>query len=184
MARVPAHNVLFIHGAGEGAFEEDEPLAKSLREALGSEFEVVYPRMPETFDATYEDWTDLIARALTGLEGPVTFVGHSVGGSVLLKYLAESPLPVATGAHILAAPFWGADDFWAWEPARLPADASDKLAYLPGIFLYHSRDDEVVPFTHLELYRALLPEARYRVLDGRGHQFGHDLSEVAGDVRA
>jgi pimeloyl-ACP methyl ester carboxylesterase len=51
------------------------------------------------------------------------------------------------------------------------------------VFFYHSRDDEVVPFEHLALYQAKLPKATVREFDGRGHQFGDDLSEVARDIR-
>jgi uncharacterized protein len=51
------------------------------------------------------------------------------------------------------------------------------------VFLYHSRDDEVVPFAHLALYEAKLRQAAVRRFDGRGHQFRGDLSEVAGDIR-
>jgi pimeloyl-ACP methyl ester carboxylesterase len=52
------------------------------------------------------------------------------------------------------------------------------------IFLYQSRDDEVVPFEHLTKYAAKLPQAVVRELDGRGHQLGDDLSEVAADIRS
>jgi uncharacterized protein len=51
------------------------------------------------------------------------------------------------------------------------------------MFLYYSRDDEVVPLEHLALYKAKLPQATVREFDGCGHQFGDDLSEVARDIR-
>jgi uncharacterized protein len=46
--------VLFIQGAGEGAYEEDGELVKSLRDALGGEYDVRYPKMPEEEDQGYE----------------------------------------------------------------------------------------------------------------------------------
>ena len=51
------------------------------------------------------------------------------------------------------------------------------------MFLYYSRDDEVVPLEHLALYKAKLPQATVREFDGCGHQFRDDLSEVARDIR-
>src|ERR687897_976388 len=48
--------------------------------------------------------------------------------------------------------------------------------------LYHSRDDETVPFAHLALYAEKLPRATVKEFDGRGHQFDDDLSEVARDI--
>lgn len=176
--------VLFIQGAGEGAYEEDELLVASLRNALGPGYDVRYPRMPEKDSSTVDEWIAPIEAELARLDQPVVFVGHSVGGSVLLKYLAGTkPAPGVAGLFVIAAPFWGADDFWSWDDARLPSDAAARLAYLPRIALYHSRDDESVPFGHVLMYRDLLPGAVLREVDGRGHQFGNDLAEVARDIR-
>ena len=41
-----ARKVLFIQGAGSGAYDEDNHLAENLRASLGQRFEVRYPRMP------------------------------------------------------------------------------------------------------------------------------------------
>jgi predicted alpha/beta hydrolase family esterase len=86
------------------------------------------------------------------------------------------------GLFVIAAPFWGADDFWDWDEARLPEDAAEKLAAVPRIFMYHSRDDDVVPFSHLALYSARLPQASIRPVDVGGHQLGNDLAVVARDI--
>jgi pimeloyl-ACP methyl ester carboxylesterase len=51
------------------------------------------------------------------------------------------------------------------------------------IFLYHSRDDEWVPFAHLAMFAERIPQAIIREFDGRGHQFNNDLSEVAEDIK-
>jgi uncharacterized protein len=176
--------VLFIHGVGEGAYEEDRLLAASLQNALGSAYKVRYPRMLNEASPEYADWKPQIASELAALDGEVTLVGHSIGGSVLIKYLSEQPLdkPIA-GLFLLAAPYWGADEFWKWDEVQLPEDVAAKLASIPRIFLYHSRDDETVPFAHLGLYAARLPHAIIRELDERGHQLGSDLADVAEDVR-
>jgi predicted alpha/beta hydrolase family esterase len=177
-------HVLFIHGAGEGAFEEDGLLVASLQNALGRAYEVHYPKMPEHDSATYADWKAPIERELAILDNAVILVGHSVGGSVVVKYLSEQQLdkPISS-LFLLATPYWGADEFWKWDEVRLDEDVATKLASIPRIFLYHSRDDEVVPFAHLALYAATLPQAIVRVFDRRGHQFGNDLAEVAEDIR-
>jgi len=179
----PARVVVFAHGGGDGAYEEDALLAASLRAALGASYEVRYPRMPLEDSAGYRDWTARIASALPPRGREVVLVGHSVGGSVLLRYLCEKVAePSVTGLFVLAAPFWGADDFWDWDEARMPDDAAEKLAALPRIVLYHSRDDEVVPFSHLALYSARLPQATIRPVDAGGHQFENDLALVARDI--
>jgi predicted alpha/beta hydrolase family esterase len=95
-----------------------------------------------------------------------------VGGAVLLRHLSEAKIdkPVA-GVFIIAAPYWGAEEWQAGLPAGLP------------VFLYHSRDDEVVPFAHLAQFAEKFPQATIREFDGRGHQFNNDLSAVAEDIK-
>ncbi len=51
------------------------------------------------------------------------------------------------------------------------------------MFLYHGRQDEIVPFSHLELYARTFPQAIVRALDARNHQLNDDLTEVADDIR-
>lgn len=175
--------VLFIHGAGKGAYEEDGLLVASLREALGSDYAVRYPRMVNEANPDYDAWKAQIARELEGLEGEVILVGHSFGGSTLLGYLCEERVEKPIAAVVaLAAPYWGADADWDWDAGRLPEDAAARLAGIPRILLYHCRDDEIVPFRHLAHYAASLPRAMIREVEAGGHQFANNLTAVAEDL--
>jgi predicted alpha/beta hydrolase family esterase len=175
--------VLLIHGGGQGAYDEDQKLAADLQDKLGDAYEVRYPEMPDEDSPEYEAWTRRIAEELAALDGAVVLVGHSLGGSVLLKYLSEEKVekPVA-GLFLIAPPYWGAEDWEVGEYALQGGFASKLPRELP-VFIYHSRDDEVVPFVHLALYEGELAQASVRELDGRGHQFNDDLSEVAQDIK-
>ncbi|MBE7550066.1 MAG: alpha/beta fold hydrolase [Anaerolineales bacterium] len=179
--------ILFIQGGGEGAYEEDGNLVASLRSTLGDVYELHYPQMPNESDPDYEPWKVQIKQELTGLEGEVILIGHSLGSSFLLKYLAEAKIekPVA-GIFLMATPYWGGDGwrYEGYETIALPADFASKLPSGVPIFLYHSRDDEIVPFAHLALYAEKLPRAIIRKLDRRGHQFNNDLSEVVEDIES
>jgi len=174
--------VLFIHGGGEGAYEEDRKLAVSLQDALGAAYDVRSPKMPDEDRPVYETWKEWIAKELDAPEGEVILVGHSLGGSILLKYLSEEELekPVA-GLFLVAPPYWGVEDWEVGEYA-LREDFASKIPNRTVVFLYHCRDDEVVPFAHVALYAQKLPRATVREFDGGGHQFGNDLSEVARDI--
>jgi len=176
--------VLFLQGAGQGAYDADAALAASLERALGSKYEVHFPRMPNEADPKMDSWKRKIHDELSSIPGKVLLVGHSMGGAVLLKYLAEEEVgkPIA-GLFLLAAPSWD-EDRWNFDDLKLPPDIAERLASIPRIFLYHSRDDAIVPFAHLALHRARLPQATIREVDGRGHQFGNDLAEVARDITA
>jgi predicted alpha/beta hydrolase family esterase len=179
-----ADTVLFIHGAGGGAFEADAKLADSLRRELGPAFEIRYPRIPEDDDIPYRGWKEFIVAGLAGTDRSF-LVGHSVGASVIARYLADGdPAPGLAGACLVAAPFWHDHEFWHWPEARLPNDAAARLPAGLPFYLYHGRDDASVPFEHLEMYAALLPQAVVRRLDGRDHQLGGDLAVVARDIEA
>ncbi|WP_368563333.1 alpha/beta hydrolase [Pseudoxanthomonas sp. UTMC 1351] len=176
-------SVLVIQGGGTGAYAADRVLADSLERALGADWEVQYPQMPDEENCPYPEWKAEIDARLVSIKGSVALVGHSIGGSVLLKYLCDPPSPLSIlGLFVVAAPYWGADPSWRWEEMALPADAAARLAGDWPLFLYHSRDDEIVPFSHLALYAAKLPRAAVREYDGRGHQFGDDLADVAADI--
>ncbi|MGF1473041.1 MAG: RBBP9/YdeN family alpha/beta hydrolase [Rubrobacteraceae bacterium] len=175
--------VLLVHGGGEGAHEEDKKLAASLSDVLGSEYDVRCPKMPDENRPEYGAWGARISEVLSTLDGEVILVGHSLGGSVLLKYLSEAKVdgPVA-GLFLVAAPYWGTED-WKVDEYELQAGFASKLPERLPMFFYHSRDDESVPFAHLALYKERLPEATFRAVEDRGHQFGDDLSEVARDIQ-
>lgn len=180
-------HVLLIHGAGTGAYKEDKKLAASLTKALGPDYEVHYPEMVDEENAPYEQWTQQIEKELAAMQGPIMLVGHSVGSSVLIKWLSESDVktPIA-GVFLTAAPFWGGKGwrYEGYEQLALPEAPADRLPKGASLFFYHCRDDETVPFDHLALYAQVFPQATIRELDTGGHQFNNDLSEAAKDIKA
>jgi predicted alpha/beta hydrolase family esterase len=179
---VTRRQVLFIHGGGGEAFEADGALVRSLREALGPDFGVKYPEMPDADAPGFRKWSACISGELSALGAGMILVGHSLGGSILLKHLSEERVEEAiSGVFLIATPYWGAAD-WEVSEFELREDFPEALPKDVPIFLYHSRDDEVVPFAHLAMYAERLPLASVREFDGRGHQFGDDLSEVAEDI--
>jgi len=175
--------VLFIQGGGKGAHSEDTPLANSLTQALGSRYDVRFPRMPGEADPNVASWKEKISSELSRIAGKVVLVAHSVGGSILLRLLAEEKVekPIA-GLFLLAAPSWD-QDRWNFDDLKLPRDIAEKLASIPRLFFYHCRDDDVVPFAHLALHGARIPRAVTRALESGSHQFGNDLTGIAADVR-
>jgi predicted alpha/beta hydrolase family esterase len=174
--------VLFVQGGGEGAYAADAKLAASLQSELGSDYKVHFPKMPNEESPDYAAWEGHISKALGALGSDVILVGHSLGASILIKILVEKAGEhTGSGVFLIAAPFWGQQG-WAWEEVELPKDAGKRLS-LP-LFLYHSPDDEEVPYAHADLYLEAFPRAGLRCLVGRNHQLDDDLSEVAADIRS
>lgn len=175
--------VLFIQGGGEGAYAEDKLLADSLSRALGPSYDVRYPRMPDESHPDVAAWGRRISSELSKIQGKVILVAHSVGGPILLRYLSTETFGDSiAGLFVLAAPTRD-DDQWNFDDLRLPGNTAAKLALIPRIFFYHCRDDDMVPFAHLALHAAQIPQAVTCAISHGGHQFGHDLARIAMDIR-
>ena len=180
-----SEHVLFIQGAGSGAYDEDKRLAEGLRRTLGPRFEVRYPAMPNEDDAPYEQWRRQIEQELADMPGPVVIAGHSVGASVLMKWLSERKDERAiAGVFLVACPFWGGEGWWyeGYEELALPPGIAARLPTGMPVYLYHCRDDEVVPFDHMALWKRDVPQAEVRACEKGGHQLNNDLSVVAQDI--
>lgn len=177
-------HILFIQGGGAGTHDEwDNKLVDSLRQELGSGYDVRYPRMPNEADPSYPAWKATILDEIAGLDDGAIVLSHSVGGTILINALAEAP-PKQTlaGVFLIAAPFvglggWPSDDISTADlGARLPPETP--------VYLYHGRSDDTVPIEHADLYEDAIPGAVVRRLPNRDHQINDDLTEVAADIRA
>jgi serine hydrolase len=177
--------VLFIQGAGSMHEPEGSGrLAAYLGRELGTDYRVLAPEMPDADHPDYRSWRDRIEQELGAIDGEqVTLVGHSFGGSVLLKYLAEGSYrkPVR-GLFLISVPNWGADG-WAYDEFAAPNDIASRLPAME-IFLYHSRDDPEVPFAHLSYYQEHLPTATVRPIDGSEHSFVAGLPTLVEDIKS
>src|SRR6266545_2586944 len=106
--------ILFIHGAGNKRNDEGSgQLIAHLQEALGAGYEVLSPDMPDPDHPQYEAWATQVRKELAALDNHAILIGHSVGGSVLLKCLSEGAYPKhVAGLFLVAAPYWGKDQDW------------------------------------------------------------------------
>jgi len=99
--------VIFIHGGGNfdsyksylsflrrDKFDINELKKKkwkdSLDKDLGSKFEVLMPKMPNSSNAKYLEWKIWFEKLLPFINQEVIFVGKSLGGIFLAKYLSEN----------------------------------------------------------------------------------------------
>jgi uncharacterized protein len=181
---VDTQPVLFIQGAGSMHDREGSGrLAAYLARELSTGYRVIAPEMPEADNPHYQSWRDRTEQELEAIDEEVILVGHSFGGSVLLKYLAEGSYrkPVR-GLFLVSVPNWGPDG-WAYDEYAAPNDVGSRLPPL-RIFLYHSRDDRVVPFAHLSYYQENLPMATVRPIDGSEHSFVEGLPTLVDDIKS
>src|SRR4030095_2409479 len=101
--------VLFVQGGGEGAHDEwDNKLVGSLERALGPDYEIRYPRMPNEADPKYALWKAALKKEFAQLDDDAILVGHSIGATILINVLAqEPPASSPSGIFLIAAPFVG-----------------------------------------------------------------------------
>jgi predicted alpha/beta hydrolase family esterase len=176
--------VVFIQGGGDNGYEADAKMVDSLRAALGNDYELSYPQLHSDEDVSDFGWPAQIGKAIHDAKGDVILIGHSLGASLILKYLSETKIQkTISGIFLLATPFWSGNEDWK-KGLKLQHDFADKLPVNTPLFLYHCRDDEEVPFKHFELYIQKLPQATVHDMKTGGHQFNDDLGFLANDIKS
>jgi predicted alpha/beta hydrolase family esterase len=177
--------ILFIQGGGGTNVHDtwDNKLVDSLRSELGEGYEVRYPRMPDEDEPSYAKWKPAIEREIAALDDGAILVGHSIGGTMLVHLLNEQKPPHGLGAIILvSAPFVG-EGGWPPDEFELAPDLGARLPNGVKVHIFHGLEDETAPPSHADLYARVIPQARLHRLQGRDHQLGNDLSEIADAIR-
>lgn len=177
--------ILFIHSAGPQAPQQGSyDFVHWLRRSLGATYRVHYPLMHDPETPEYGAWKEQLERELILLGEELIIVGHSLGGSVVLKYLSEEKISSKIKAlFLVATPFWGVDEEWQVGDYVLKAGFEKNLPDIPMKF-YHSIEDQWVPASHTTLYRKKLPNATTTFLEGSDHAFEHGLPALLADLRA
>lgn len=177
--------VLFIQGGGAGAHDDwDAKLVDSLERELGDDYEIRYPCMPREDDPSYARWSAAIGHELAVVDDGAVVIGHSVGGTILVNYLAEGSPERRLGAIVLiAVPFVGTGG-WPGDEFELPSDLGARLAPGVRVHLFHGLIDSTAPPAHADVYSRAIPQATLHLLPGRDHQLNDDLSEVAQAIAA
>lgn len=196
------HQLIIIHGGiafdsrtDYLTFLKEEPLSlerlrprsdwkDSIQAELGEGFDVLRPKMPTVLNAQYEEWRLMFNKMLELTDPELSLIGHSLGGTFLVKYLSEHTVARAIRAlYLLAAPYHDEKLDESLGTFRLATDLSGVLKQVPEIHLYYSRDDESVPFQHGQLYqKALAPRASLREFTDRGHFRTEEFPELVADI--
>lgn len=178
--------ILFAHSAGsqyspgEGSFN----LVANLQRELSREYHIHYPIIDDPEAPTYQMWKKLFSTELSRIDQPLILIGHSLGGSTLLKYLSEEKPKITVYAmFLIATPHWGKNG-WDVEDFLLQENFEAELRNIPHVYLYHCQNDPVVPFQHLEFYKKAFPDSVVRELKGKDHAFENGLPELVSDIKA
>jgi len=158
------------------SFRSKHDWKTTIEEKLGADFEVLQPRMPNKENSKYSEWKIWFERMIPFMYDEVILVGHSLGAMFLVKYLVDTTLPKKiTALHLVAAPHNSTGEIGDF---TIPEDLSDISKQVKNIYLYHSKDDPVVPFSELAVYEKALPSAKAIVFEDRGHFFQPEFPEL------
>lgn len=144
-------------------------------EKLGKQYQIIRPRMPLQDNACYEDWEIWFERHLPYIRNNVILIGGSLGGIFLAKYLSENKFPKKILAIFLVCPPF--DDTLPKEEENVVNGFTLKknLSLLEknskNLYLMFSKDDDVVPVSHAEKYRAKLPNANIIIYKSKNGHF-------------
>ena len=159
-----------------------------LPKQLGKNFEIITPRMPNGENARYSEWKLWFEKFIPFIRDGVIFIGTSMGGAFLAKYLSENKFPKKIKATLfVSAPYFSGGMYY--KDYETPKDwiLSKSLSLIEKqggkIFFYQNKDDYVVPFRDLKKYAKVLPSATRMIFKGRGHSFGEKFPEIVREIK-
>jgi predicted alpha/beta hydrolase family esterase len=164
-----------------------QPLSwrETLATALGDDYEVLQPKMPNSTNAKYHEWKIWLERCLKLLDEDPILIGQSLGGIFLAKYLSENKLPKSIAATILvAAPFDTTSTVELLQDFTLPDSLIKFEEQSKAIYIMHSGDDPVVPFAETNKYQEALPKAIIISLKDREHIHQESFPELVDIIKS
>jgi len=142
--------------------------------------------MPNKQNAQYKEWKIWFERHFEYLHDDILLIGWSLGGYFLLKYLIEETLPFSIKhLFLIAAPF-EPEDFGGEDGGDFAFDrkkVGNVAAQAANIYILHSKDDFVVPFSHGEKLAAALPEAEFITFEDKNHFLIEEFPELIGKIK-
>lgn len=155
----------------------------NLQRDLGDSYEVVLPRMPNSGNSRYAEWKIWFEKFVPQLQEDVVFIGHSLGGIFLAKYLSEEKYPKQIKATLLVAAPYNAPDDHPYVDFNILTSLSGLEEQGGKVILYHSKDDHVVPFSNFERYQRELPNAEVGIFADRQHFNDAEFPELVKDIQ-
>ena len=160
----------------------------TLRQQLGSDYQVFMPGFPNSNNAKYDEWKIWFEKHFEYLNDNLVLVCWSQGAVFIAKYLSENTVPFSIkNLILLAAPL----DYFVCEGSKEDGgDFYPDIANIANIqekaqkiTIMHSTDDFVVPYEHALKYKAALPEAELVTFTDKNHFLVEELPELVERIK-
>ncbi len=146
-------------------------------------FEVIYPKMPNSMNAKYEEWKIWLEKMINFIHDDVILIGHSLGGIFLAKYLSENGFTKKIKSlHLIAAPYDAEYNKQSLSDFALKGPVSNIENIVKNIFIYQSKDDTEVSFHDAEKYKIDLQHATVLMFEDRGHFIQEQFPELIENI--
>lgn len=159
--------IVLIHGFKASSQTGFFPWLKDELHKLGHE--VIVPDLPQPDSPDPEAWTKALLEEVGTVDEQTIVVGHSLGGTMALRFLEAVEAVSTPKACILIGTPWMIKDekFRGFFMSELDFDV---LMWKAARFVVlHSRDDKVIPFDHAEKYVKVLHGKLVERNNGEGH---------------
>jgi uncharacterized protein len=148
---------------------------------LGKNFEILTPQMPNKQNSKYEEWKLWLERVIPFLQNGVIFVGHSLGGLFLTKYLSENSYPKKIGSiFLVAAPY---NDTVGCGNFQLVESLQKVWEQCQNIHIFQSEDDPLVSMAEAKKYQKAWSEAKMHIFTDRGHFNQETFPELVEEIK-
>ncbi|MEK7607523.1 MAG: alpha/beta hydrolase, partial [Patescibacteria group bacterium] len=134
-------------------------------------------------NAKYIEWKIWFDKIVPFIENGVIFIGHSLGGIFLAKYLSENKFPKKIRATMLVTAPHSEKFEHSVADFVLPKKLKQFEKQGGEIFLYYSQDDQVVPFSNMKSYQKDLPKAHTQIFKDRGHFRQEEFPEIIEQIK-
>jgi hypothetical protein len=155
----------------------------NLKEELGEDFDVLNLKMPNAQNARFIEWKIWFEKFIPYFNQKIIFVGHSLGGLFLAKYLSENDYPKKIKATLLIAASYNTPKHNPLVDFTLNTPLTKFAKQGGNILLYHSKNDPIVAFDDLGRYSQELPNATLRIFEDRGHFNSETFPEIVEDIK-
>ncbi len=162
--------------------EKNKRWRSSIEAELWEYCELIVPSMPNRVYADYAAWKVMFEKLLPYLRDDVIFIGHSLGSCFLFKYLSENKLYVSIKAFFSVG---GAihDNDLELLGSFTPDIQKINDTWAEQLYLIHSRDDDIVPFSDFEVLDQHLSGHQTMVFEDRGHFIGEEFPEIIEELK-
>ncbi len=182
----------FLEECPRDLFEEKKSWKWWLCDAVSEQLHCIRPSMPCKRNAEYKARKIWFEKYFQHLQDEIILVWHSLWATFIIKYLSENSFPVKINQIHLVCPLLDIEWIKDWErPGKLlwlndfiidltrVSNISDTTK---DLYIYHSKDDTVVPFNHSKRLNELLPNAIFEVFETRWHFMQPALPELLDNI--